>query len=79
MCHFVRLLTIGHQGFDEGGRFGAGLLVFVVGVGVGNDTAADLEIEVVVAGDGGANGDIEIEITGEVEIADRAGIDAAAG
>src|SRR6202012_1076637 len=69
-------------GVFQGGQEGAGLvdafLVFAVWGGVCDDAAAGLDVGYAVFDNHRAKRDAGIEIAGEIEIEDAAGVDAAA-
>src|SRR5262249_43371755 len=66
------------EGGEEGAGFVNAFLIFAGGGGVGNDAAAGLNVGDAVFDDHGAESDAGIEIAGEVEIENAAGVDAAA-
>src|SRR5688572_28971920 len=67
------------QGLDQRARLVPRLLVLGGRVRVGDDARSGLDAGDAVADGDGANRDAEIEVAGEVEVADGAGIDVAAG
>ena len=53
-------------------------LLFAGGHAVGHDAGAGLDVGLVVVDDEGSQGDAGVHVAGEIDVADRAGIGAAA-
>src|ERR1700732_3528602 len=65
--------------FHEGASLVDSFLIFALGNGIGDDSAAGLNVGAAVFGDQSAEGDAGIEVAGEIEIQDCASVKAAAG
>src|ERR1700693_2533744 len=69
----------GHlDGAEEGRGLGFGFAVLLFGDRVGDDSGAGLDAADAVFDDGHSYGDRDVQVSGRVEIADRAPLDASA-
>src|SRR5262249_30313743 len=74
----VSLSRLWIEHLEHGPRLGKGFVVFGVGVAVGDDSAANLKARAISLDENRADSDIELARAAAAQIADRAGIDAAA-
>jgi len=65
------------KGRDQAARLVERLAVFLLGIGIGDDPAANLKIHSVPEYQIGANHDAGVERAGDAEVSDRAAIDPA--
>lgn len=89
MAHVLMLLLLGAQGLQggamagsdggqHGGRLGAGLVRFGLGLGVIDHPGTGLYVGHAVFHESGADDDAGIHLAGTVDVADRAAVAAAA-